>query len=118
MKIWKIISLFILGGIIYLNSSKTDIDHFEKIQLPLSQNSTENIAVGIKYQGVATLQTRNNIEFFENLNIKLHKLKFKFLNYITLGISVAKFNPLYIGAKFNLSHFLIKVIIYPFHYHW
>ena len=67
MKIWKIISLFILGGIIYLNSSKTDIDHFEKIQLPLSQNSTENIAVGIKYQGVATLQTRNNIEFFENL---------------------------------------------------
>lgn len=118
MKIWKIISLLILGGIIYLNSSKADIDHFDKIQLPISQNSTENIAVGLKYQGVATLQTTNSIEFFESFNSKLHKLKFKFLNYVTLGISVSKFNPFYIGAKFNLTHFLIKVIIYPFHYHW
>lgn len=115
MKFWKIISLIIIGGIIQLSPLKNDTKKAEIDQLPLQQSPSENIVINVKYQGVAILNTINHIVTHTEFDVKLNKLDFKFLNHITLGISVIKLNLSYQGIDSILTNFPVRTIIYPFH---
>ncbi|MEL4307748.1 hypothetical protein [Joostella sp. CR20] len=116
MKFWKIISIAILGALIYTSAPVRAVDSNKTFNHAKNNFPTENISLGYKYLGVGILNFSEHIIGYTNISGKINKdfgADFEVLQLCTLNNNV-----LYVGYKYILTHLTTKIIIFPFHFFW